>query len=141
MSLSSALHSAFLLRFGIKWVGGNSRTILSASIFSPSCDLDWNAVRARVIPSPQLWGPSEARRASVFRHFSSRSTAEKENGANRAFQSPVYLSPHLSTEEFYRNYAHRRTAVPSTLRAVPRLAPRGGMLRRRLLRSPGQRQS
>lgn len=92
---------------------------MSASIFSLSCDLDWNAVRKRVIPSPQLWGPSVARGASVFCHVSSQSTAEMENGANRAFQSPIYLPPHLSTEKFYRNYAYGHAAVPSTLGAVP----------------------
>lgn len=73
MSLSSALHLAFLLHFCIKEVGGNSRTTLSASIFSLSCDLNWNAVREQVIPSLQLWGPSVARRASVFCHFSEHS--------------------------------------------------------------------
>lgn len=106
MSLSSALYSAFLLHFCTKQVGGNSRTTLSASIFSPSCDLDWNTVREQVIPSLQLWGLSVARGASVFCRFSSRSTAEKENGSNRAFQSPIYRSLHLSAEEFYRNYAY-----------------------------------
>lgn len=66
MSLSSAPRSAFLLRSSIKSVGGNSRTTLSASIFSPGCDLDWNALRQPVTPSPQPWGPSVARGASVF---------------------------------------------------------------------------
>lgn len=109
---------------------------MSASIFSPSCDLDWNAVCERVILSPQLWGPSVARGASVFCQFSSRSTAEKENGANWAFQSPIYLPPHLSTEEFYRNDAYGCAVGAFRARGCPlpcsarRDAPHGGMLHR-----------
>lgn len=71
MSLSSALHLAFLLRFHIRGVGGDSRSASPASIFSLSCDLDWNAVCERLIPSPQLWGLSVARGASVLCHFPS----------------------------------------------------------------------
>lgn len=115
MSLSSALRLAFLLHFYIKQVGGNSRTTSPASIFSLSCDLDWNAVREQVIPSPQLWGLSVARGASVFCHFPSRSTAEKENGANQAFQSHIHLPQRLSTEALYsqrRNYASEARGCP-----------------------------
>lgn len=111
---------------------------MSASIFSLSCDLDWNTVCEQVIPSPQLWGLSVARGASVFCHISPQSTAEKENGANRAFQSPIYLPPHLSTEKFYRNYSYGCTAEPSMLRAVLCLTLREGMLRQRLLQNQGQ---
>lgn len=92
MSLSSALHLAFLLRFHIRGLGGDSRTASPASIFSLSCDLDWNE---RLIPSPQLWGPSVARGASVLCHFPSQRTAEQENGANQPFQSCIHLSSAL----------------------------------------------
>lgn len=110
---------------------------MSASIFSLSCDLDWNSVRQRVIPSPQLWGPSVARGASVFCHFSSPSAAEKENGAKSGFSEP-----HLSSSTSFNRGVLRGITLTDAAPCPPRWGlPSArlhgeGMLRRRLLRSP-----